>query len=208
MKNFRYLFLWIVLPMLSCEKQDNNSDNGKDPITDVYDNAYFPLDVNDQWIYSSTICLFDDVADSIDDNYCATSIDTIIPGPKKLMGNIVAVKFGAKYFNTQYNKVSLIIDTNTVFKQQYIIDILYTDKRDTSWTFTIHHVHYGNATIRFEQSKNHDDTAEKITLTISQGYLIGLWDCYVFQKHNGIIRSSFTGVNTDGYTELREYRDN
>jgi hypothetical protein len=210
MRKLRYLILLLVPALLSCEKQDTNGKDApptdeKDKL-DLYDNSYFPLDTNDIWIYSDRVCTYDDVMDSIDDSYCETRLDTIIPSPIKLIGRIFAKKFGYNYFNTQFNKVSLIIDTNREIKDQYSIDILFTDKNDTNWSDTVIHASYGECIINFIQKRTLNDTT--ISLEIKPGYIIGLHDSYVFQKNRGIISSSYNGINQDGTVNLEEYKNN
>lgn len=115
MKKLRFMVLGLLPVLFSCEKPENSPIILNDYITDLYGNSYFPLDTNDTWIYKKIFCLYDDVIDSIDESYCDTTMDSITPGPGKLIRHIVAKKFGQNYYNTQYNKVSLVIDSNSVF---------------------------------------------------------------------------------------------
>jgi len=216
MQKYLLIIFWLVLIILSCEKQDkidnpiddNDTIPSNDTIINLYDNSYFPLDTNDLWLYTTTTCFYDDIDDSIDESYCKTKLDTIIPSHNIFKGCFVTRRFDQNYFNTQSNKLSLIIDTNRVFKKQYVIDMLYTEIHDTCWTDTVQHAFLGECIIEFIQSKTLNETTDEINLTINQGYLIGLKDNYVFQKNKGIIRSSINGINMESITILKEYKNN
>jgi len=216
MQKYILIIFWLVLILLSCEKQDkidnpiddNDTIPSNDTIINLYDNSFFPLDTNDLWLYTTTTCYYDDIIDSIDESYCKTKLDTIIPSHNIFKGCFVTRRFDQNYFNTQSNKLSLIIDTNRVFKKQYVIDMLYTEINDTCWTDTVQHAFLGECVIEFFQSKTLNETTEEINLTINQGYLIGLKDNYVFQKNKGIIRSSLNGINMESITILKEYKNN
>ena len=64
MQKYLLIIFWLVLILLSCEKQDkidnpiddNDTIPSNDTIINLYDNSYFPLDTNDLWLYTTTTC--------------------------------------------------------------------------------------------------------------------------------------------------------
>ena len=206
----------ILIVLISCEKQNenlNDTENAKDSIIKLFENSYLPLDTNDIWIYERTSITYDDVIDDIDDTiggpYTSIYYDTVKPSQDFILGKYTVRKFQHNYFNTQLDRVLLVIDSIESYSDTIqAINILFTEIEDTIWVASVISAWGEKCEVEFTQKLNNNSSDNSIELKIKGGFCMGLYDHYVFKKNVGIVYKYADGINSNYTTNLLEYINN
>ena len=219
MKQLIYLlFLFLVIFPLSCKKENISPDETKPEDTisvndtlQIVDNPYFPMDMNDLWIYKDTYSRgFTLEGEVITEVY----IDTLKFHDEICLGNYqvrtrnhLAYDRLNRYFNTQKDRITLVLDGTYYVDSIQAITILFTDVKDTSWTVPVTD---GNVVYNINFIQKHPDNAIEglLELIVGNGEEVGLLSEYKFLSGKGIMSYWGTGGSSrlDGY--LMDYIDN
>jgi hypothetical protein len=213
------LSFWYILLLCSCSKEElsNNDPIPDDTILSIVYNPYYPIDTNDLWIYKDTYSRYESCFDGEELTQCLVKdiqIDTFRFYDEKILGNYkvrlrnnLAKSKSKRYFNTQSDRIILVMDGTYYLDSVQVITILFTDVLDTSWTVAVLDGSVVES-IRFTQKHPENSIDGLLELMVSNGEEVGLLQEYKFLRGKGIISYSGYGGSSqlDGY--LSEYIDN
>ena len=220
MKTYLYISI-LLLGFTACKKDidytepeqltinDSLPELLENDYTEIIHNSYFPLDSNDLWIYRNHWEKCGDVFPITCDTG-SQEIQVFIKG-NRIDHGYEAKRLGRTYYNSQDDRISIIIFPETWSCEHIqVLDILYTNAADTSWTINLCHETGFYSKIDIEQKKHLiiEDNLIQDYFEISLHPYTELGRKFIFQKDVGITHRQINVPGLDDFYDLLEYIDN